>query len=407
MTLPPALDPALAMLKAGRAGEALSFAEPFAALGLEPALTFTNELVEQLGLPPVHIDVTEVDPTDWTRPVLWAEVTDHLIKRLFMDDEWQTLEDGILSWWPWFLSQTFTLTHAGYYGGPHSAENRWMTVTSNIDIARLPEDAGVKLASDVNATFPLGAVVYEDGMLSMRGCLTLNNLCRNLLPWFHEAALAQATVAHDLALFLRDRGYEPSVSGHPASGLRDEPDELLSFFAGEYRAVPPGPELVSQIEASRTIYSHELVRLGYPQGWSNNEVDFITIVEDPLLDVAIIQPTDDPDNRRYGTGVGLWVRILPRGTAFAEEACNSANLDLLRWGGLTFLGNIRCDDRAQAWGSTYGTFITSGALEAGGQGNTDYVAMEVVNAVIHSVTPVKVMREILQREQEAGETGEL
>lgn len=386
------LGPARDLVDAGDAQGAYDYARPLADVGHQGALILAERAASQLGnvytpAPLQHGD--EAEPA-----ILWEEVSDHLVRRLFIDEEWMVWGDGQLSWWPWFLEQSFTLTSAGYVGNP-SPVDRWLTATANVDIARVPEDVGLEMAAEVNRTFPLGAVVFDGQVLAMRSTLTLSSLNRNMLRWFHEAVLAQATVAHEVALFLQERGFEACESRHPRSGLRREADEMLGFFAGPQRSVPPGGDLIQKIEAARPRYLEDLVSLGgLTLGWSNDEVDFVTLREEPLLDVAIALPTDDADNARYGSGIRLIVRMLPPGRQFGLEALNNVNLDLLNWGPVTMMGNVRSDDLSEQWGSYYCTYLTSGALEEGSQANERSLPVEVVNAVLHSLGPARVLQDV-------------
>lgn len=398
------LEPALEMLSVGDPQAAYKYLKPLADVGLESAKPF----VERLASEP-SVTTSEVMPQGDQPPVTWSEVSEHLIRRLYIDEQWMVQEDGRLTWWPWFLEQSFSLTHAGYFGGDQAVDP-WLTVTANIDIARVPEDMGVEFASEVNSTFPLGALVYDGQVLSMRGTLTLSSLNRNMLRLFHESVLAQATVAHEVAVFLQERGFEVCESQHPINGVRQAADELLGFFATSGRDVPPGPDLLEKIHAARPRYLEELVNLGgLTLGWSNDEVDFVTLREEPLLDVAIALPTDDADNARYGTGIRLIVRMLPPGRQFGPEALNYVNLDLLNYGGLTMLGNVRTDELSEQWGSYYCTYLTSGALEEASNIDDRALPVEVLNAVLHSMGPARVLQDVFLREAgsdpQAGQEG--
>ncbi len=384
--------PALEFLRDGDAQSAYLHLEPLVAIGIASATPLLASASAELGLPAV---TDQTVPTAGGPPVTWSEVPEHLIRRLFMDPEWIVQEEARLTWWPWFLAQSFSLTSAGYFGEGDDRDP-WLTVTANIDIAQVPEDVGLQLASEVNNTFPLGAVVYDEPVLAMRSTLTLSSLNRNMLRLFHEAALAQATVAHEVALFLQDRGFEVCESAHPSTGLRAEADEMLNFFAGSERAVPPAPDLIEKIHRARPRYLEELLSLGgLSEGWSNDEVDFVTVRESPLLDVAIAQPADNPDNARYGSGIRLYVRILPPGSQFPLAALNYVNLDLLNWSPMTMLGNVRSDELSQEWGSYYCTYLPSGPLEEASNIEEWALAVEVVNTVLHSLGPGRVAQDVL------------
>lgn len=165
--------------------------------------------------------------------VTWNEVVDHFVKELRIDAEWMHRDDEneVLSWWPGFLRQEIRADAQGDFS-PDSTDN-WIRVTVSTKIAEADPDTATKLTTDFADSYFLGGFFHRDGVIEMSSSLMLNPLCRGLLDWLHNAALIQATVAHELAgEWLDMPGVEILVSEHPTNGTRWQPDELLQIFGG-------------------------------------------------------------------------------------------------------------------------------------------------------------------------------
>ena len=125
-----------------------------------------------------------------------------------------------------------------------------------------------------------------------------------LLNHFHHACLIQASLAHEIALELADEeGVSIPRHDHPRSGARRTPDELLSVY-GDHAPLPLADALPAALDAARPPYRQRLLDLGFAEGWSNDEVDYVNAPE--RMDVAVGRLDGSEAERRWGTGLG-WV----------------------------------------------------------------------------------------------------
>jgi hypothetical protein len=313
-------------------------------------------------------------------PVTWGEVREHLVTRLFMDTEWLTDSDESLTWWPWFLPQRIYVADSGVWQSDH--EDNFLHLVARTQIAEVDEDLGLELCRIGNDEFALGAFVWDEGVLSVVSSLSLNPLCRGLLDWFHEAALAQVTAAHLVAQNLVDDDRVRLLfSAHPQSGFREQPDELLSIFAGESRANDPAdhPGYDDALAAARVVYQRRLEARGWQPGFRNEEVDFFAAER---VEVAIGRTDDAPEAIRYGRGLVVWVRLTPPGILIDDASINNVHLALVEQPLTTLMGRLLRHETAPEGGTQLHCYLPSGFLAAS-RGQADILAVNIMNAVTH------------------------
>lgn len=317
-------------------------------------------------------------------PVAWEEVDRHLSEQLMIDPEWSIRNRTKLTWWPWFLAQTIEVVDQGRY--ERDPGDNWLHVIARTEIASLDEELGLSTCQEWNERFPLGAFVWEDGLLSVVSTLILNSRCRPLLDWFHEAVLAQATFAHLLADQLLDAdAVDVLVSGHPSSGVRSEPDELLSIFADARRRGEMDPaELIRALEAARPMYREHLISSGWELGFSNNEVDFFN---GPRFDIAVGR-RDDSMAARFGRGLEVWTRMTPPGVVLSPAVVNSTHLEL-RDLPVSLLGRLIATEHHPEGGTQLRSYLTSGFLNRYRR-EPQALAINVLNAVMHCTDAVSL-----------------
>jgi hypothetical protein len=320
-------------------------------------------------------------------PVTWAEIEAHLRKRLMMDDEWCLSGSDYLTWWPWFLAQQFTVTSSGNWND--DPDDNYLTVVARTPIARVDETTGLQLCSQVNRNYSLFTLVWDKGIIAAATSLSLNPLCRGLLSLFHEASLAQAINGHELALAWEESGLPVEIlrSGHPESGVRTEPDELLGLFSNEGRADAAAnlPELPRALDDARAIQRDLMMRHGWELLNSDHDVDFFS---HDSQKVAIGRVCDGPNASRYGAGLAVVVPVTGPDWVLDPFQANQCALSMLEHPTTSLLGNLRrVHSRPDGFGTHIYSYLTAGFL---GEWRLapENLAVNVHNAAMHAVTAV-------------------
>lgn len=284
----------------------------------------------------------EVNSTPGTFPkVTWNEVMQHFIRELRIDSEWMYIPDNeeVLSWWPGFLRQDIRADASGDYD-PNSTDN-WIRVTVSTKIAKTDAENATRLVGEYAEYFSLGGLFHRDGIIELSTSLMLNPLCRDLLHWLHNAALIQATVAHELAgEWLDTPNIDILVTQHPLNGTRWQPDELLQIFGGSDFTLDLGSLDDVLTEGVRSFYKSALLR-DCQEGFANDEVDFFNR---PTFDLAIgRKPVDNPWGRKFGDGLHVIVSVT--GNSLPNELVNSINADIASTLHYSQLGNVQDSSR--------------------------------------------------------------
>ena len=233
-------------------------------------------------------------------PVTWEEVREHLVRRLFIDDEWRVDGNHRFSWWAWFLKQEIavTATDAGSEPGRQDALMRITATTETLQVA--DEALGLQIVAEANRQFPYGAFILQDDVVRATSSVALNPICRGMLTAFHQAALIQATVAHEVANNYRDvPGVTIMASDHPKSGPRRVPTNSSRSIRETSAVCRPWKDSQPICRLARPLYRRLLLeRLG--EGFSNDEVDYFN---DDGLDIAVGIIEGQPVARRFGPGL--------------------------------------------------------------------------------------------------------
>ena len=332
-------------------------------------------------------------------PVTWLEARDHLVRRLMMDQEWVAEAENQLTWWPTPLPMTIEVIESGVY--PGSSDN-WLRIRASTPIGSMEEVLGRELASEHAASFPVGAIVFRDGELSLQTTLLMNPRNRSLLSLFHNSLLIQAAESLRIAIELNgldDVGVNPSP--HPVSGVRDGVDELVRIYAGDALNFAVDNDVLERYEAVRPMMRDVLVGLGYRPGFSNGEVDFFNLgfdaddPSDPLgqgaFDFAVgFSPESDTD-RRFGPSLVVMARVLPPGVAFTSTEASYANEDLADLSHASVLGYVSGPSAGPA-GSTLTGIIPHLALSEWSKLPPISFTNTIVNAVIHIASSAQMFR---------------
>ncbi len=333
---------------------------------------------------------------------MWQEVDDHLTRRLWIDEEWSVRGPESLTWWPWFLAQSINVIGSGSFTDDDS--DNFLTVSAETRVAESDEEVGLALCQEANRVFPLGAFVWEDGVIRVVTNLALNPLCRGLLHLFHEACLAQATVAHELALEWQHLdGVTVLPSAHPNSGMREDPDELLQIFAGGERSDGTVPDdLVDALGLARTLYVRTLLDRGLTAGFSDEEVDFFN---GPGVEVAVGRMDDSVAAAKYGLGLIVMTRVTEPGEVPPPEHVNDFNVAFASSPVTSLFGNVRAYPNDPVNGSQFFAYLPGGFL-AESRYDISALAITVVNAVWHCTGAVRYFWSEVERLGSAGDGAE-
>jgi hypothetical protein len=210
-----------------------------------------------------------------------------------------------------------------------------------------------------------------------------------MLAAFHQAALIQATVAHEVASNRRATpGVTIMASSHPQAGPRNEPDELLAIYSGDVCSLPPVQGFCTYLSSAQPIYRRLLLDGGLDAGFANDEVDFFNY---DGLDIAVGTIEDVRLERRFGLGLVVMTRFLSPGTQVPATDVNMMNEDISHLAQATQLGPILGDERALRYGLHTKTYLDKGFLASVRGHSPDRLATEIVNAVYDSVGAVRLL----------------
>lgn len=109
---------------------------------------------------------------------------------------------------------------------------------------------------------------------------------------------------------------------HPEHGLRVDPDEMLTIYAGPEVRLPPVADLEEPVREALAACGEIWQASGFsvqeaPAGTQRYAVNGATVVVEPLLDAASVA--------KYGPGLMLRTQILQPQPTIANEILNAAN----------------------------------------------------------------------------------
>lgn len=251
-------------------------------------------------------------------PLGWKEVRDHLVESLQLDPEWITEGPEQLRWQSGYLPTTILVNSRGEYARDDSESRSgltWIRITAFTLILTVDEEQGAALAEQFNAHFPFGSFFWDEGALMVATSLQLNANSRGILTLLHTAVLAQAAAAHDASrmLFARaedDEGRRLVADSLLASddqlGVRDELDDLLSFYANEGPRADDdslavsGAACIERWEAANPYLTELMSQTGWEVVIENEDV--IAFSSDEMT-VGIVPETTGDLANMYGPGL--------------------------------------------------------------------------------------------------------
>lgn len=339
--------------------------------------------------------------TDEFAPVSWAEVRDHLVRRLMIDAEWMAETESSLSWWPTPLVMHIEVIEEDQF--PNSHEN-WIQVRATMPIASFDEERGRVIASEYSPDFPVGAVVFSDGELSLQTIFSLNPRNRGLLSWFHESILIQSATALSIAVSLQEtEGATITQLPHPVSGFRSGVDELVRVYGGEAFGMEIDEHVLKLFEWIRPELRELMIDFGYQLGFSNDEVDFFNwgfASDDPgnplgngAFDVGVGFMRGTKLEERFGPSLVLVARLLPPGIAFDDLQASYANEDLSKLPQVSLFGRATGGPDAEVQGSTLTGMVPYNTLREWSYGwESGDFSVNVFNAVTHLTAAAQMFR---------------
>lgn len=336
--------------------------------------------------------------------VTWSEVRDHLKERLMMDAEWTVEGPDRLEWWPSPLPMAIEVIDSGDF--PNSNEN-WLRVIGTTLIAKTNDRRGRKLANEHAHEYPVGALVYSEGALSLHTIYSFNPRNRTLLAWFYQALLVQASVAVKLAISWNGlRGVRVKTPAHPSSGMRDDVDELVHIYGKNQLNFPVDMIAMNLLESMRPLLREGILAQGdWRPGFSNGEVDFFNFgfdSDDPsgplqngAFDFAIGVMPDTDLSRGLGPSLQIIARLLPPGVALDAKQVISANNALAGLTDVSVFGFISGPEQSDVGSNVWATVPHITLAEWANLGPEKF-RDSVLNAVWHvTASAQRFRREIL------------
>lgn len=307
-------------------------------------------------------------------PVAWPEIRDHLVKRLMLDDRWTLHGEEALIWQPWLLPVHIEVIKHGQYDDGYP----WVAVSAWMRILDLPEEPGLAFAEAGNRNCPMATFLHDDGQLIASVGVMLNGDGRSNLVWFHNALLAMATVAHQLATEMLEDLRPPDLDPEEALlGRRDAPDELLSVFAGPGLPLPAMEQVTSAWQLARPLLAQRLASSGFEPGYRDDQVDFYVMAGTP------VGAGLHEDTGRYGPGVDVVAMVT--GPMDPEPPypgiVNDAN-SMLVSRSYCNVGNVHWSDSGQGWGGLQLSSYLPGAFLAEFRQDPGELATVVFNALM-------------------------
>lgn len=313
--------------------------------------------------------------------VSWAEVRDHLVKRLLLDDESIIHGDEEYRWWPAFLCQRVFKESEGSFND--SSPDNWMEIVAETEIGRMDDDLGFALSDAINSEFVHGAAIFNEGLLKLRTSFAFNPLNRSLLKVFHEYVLSQATIAHEIVINWKDiEGIEFAYSKHPVRGDRENWDDLLGVFWGdEYSGGEILPDYQAALDQARMLIPKMMEKEGWEPGFSNEDVNFFTFGHGSVG--MGVRPAD-PENKKYGPGIYIYANNLKFQHSLEADESNFMNIIASELDGASQLGSFVSKNYIGESAARVTSFIPYGPL-AESRFNPLDMAILITNVATHVV----------------------
>lgn len=325
--------------------------------------------------------------------VTWTQVRDHVVKELYIDEEWLFEPEGrdALSWWPWFLEQAIFVDDAGLYEDDESGDN-WLRIVVRTHIAECNEESAIPLLQELNSTNDFGAYYWDEDKLTLSSAFVVNPLNVSMLKLLHTHALIQATEAHRVAKLLFDKdGFGVLASEHPVNGFRDQPDSLLTVYGGEEMAIESIVNTWDLFQSARPEMIEIMTSFGWQVGFEGDDVVFFNNIT-TSCDLAIGIRADDRMHVKYGPGLFVYARVLADGDQFDASECNVVNRFLALETNRAVFGPILGRGVLhEDMGSRLETFIPMAYLARVRQSDRDY-AIAVTNVASHAAGVVHAVQ---------------
>lgn len=322
--------------------------------------------------------------------VTWEEARQHLVSRLMIDEEWAITRERTLTWWASSLPTTIEVTGEG--GFPTGSDN-WIRLTGSTAVARVNVDQAETIAALYRSRFPVGVLTFVDNQLKLSTTFSFNPQNRSLLPWFHQCLLIQGVVALEIAKQLEGiDGVVIARTPHPTSGLRVDVDELVEIYRDSMFRLPVDEVTLGRYAEIRPRIRSTMRTLGYEMGYSDEEVDFYSLLswandEDSssnpsAFDVGVGLMPGSEAEERFGPCLMISARILPPGVNFHEPETTRANHDLASLATSSVFGFIAGDESGEGGGQMRSLVPHLTLCEWSNLDDEEF-ALSVVNAILH------------------------
>jgi hypothetical protein len=318
--------------------------------------------------------------------VSWQEIRDYLVELLMLDDKWLVDSEHGLDWYASELCLRIDVVDGGDY--EHGGDN-WLKLKSSVTLGVVPDGAGLELARVLNGDFALGVFVYEDSVLRIQSTFVFNPLNRGLMRHFAVQVLAQATVATFLARTLESEILtEPAETAHPAFGVRDGEDEILSVYYDAPFDAADGEELESVIEEVRNGILDERLLDDWLPGFVDDDVRFY---QNGAFAFGIGVLPDTPEFTRFGPGIMVDVMSMRRRLPLDDAELNQLNLALgeaaivSQFGPLRLVGTVEGEGELSVNANLFAQLPQASLTHL--RGNPLAMMVQIINFTSHAIGP--------------------
>lgn len=288
-----------------------------------------------------------------------AAVLGDIYRLMHIDDEWAVTQTRSISWWPFLFRQRIwaepALTRSGLGIVCLAAESDLLIEVPDNDLTS-------KAVATLNSGAAMNGLIWrpDEKRITLRCSTTIHPEIRGWMTNLFASAVAmQICEAPLLAKRLIEVvGGSPAASGHPTSGMRSEPDDMMNVqtvFTSSDDKSPYGDEMA------------QLAALLQRQYVANGDTDGLT-VEFPFPGAfpptVMVQIFADQPHPIYGSGVLIVLKLpsLPDGMTTGPALANGLNIAEIGQDHAGYGFGSWCIDPQTANGIAYTLFLPAAGV---------------------------------------------
>ena len=311
-------------------------------------------------------------------PDLGPAVLGSLFEKLMIDEEWAVREGRSFTWWPYRLAQRVWVSPPQLVLGDALVAVR--VVNDFVSDIKSSDDVVEDVMSVLNMHAALSTYVWDPDQ--RRATITTSAYIhegnRSLERFLSVAALLSTIEAHAKAQQVAGiLAGLPTATGHPTSGERSQPDDLLSFAEaeiaprGQAQSAFVGPSMELAGQASGIDWS---MASASPTGFAG-ELPFLSdmpaMVQGALGKsgprvTSLVQLLTEPSHPAYGSGLLALLRLpIPQPAAEVQRVAHGLNrAEAQELTGFPQFG-AWCQDPSNGTALVFATFVPSALFDPG------------------------------------------